>query len=113
VISTEDVQLSLRQKDSQLSLTPLAASLLATLVNAVIYETEKGPPFFERHNRGVYFVFEEMPTVLDVLFEKSDRSAKGAADGPITALEIIHWVNPRWPEILRESPSLNFVFNKE
>jgi len=121
LITAADLQRGVEESgNTQLQLTSFAASLLAVLLNAWIYETvprdthaEPRASLAGRHRVATDFVYRELPTVLRQLVRESRRFGGDAPDGPITSIDIIHWINPRWPEASKETPALAFIFDKE
>ncbi|WP_263356865.1 hypothetical protein [Acidicapsa ligni] len=124
MLTADDIQNGLRANPypPELQLSPLASTLLATLLNAWIYEgrdyegrnyegRDRAPG--DRQGRAAYFVAQELPVVLTQLLNRSRELENRPREEAITSIDIIHWMNPRWPELLAESQILGFLFNKE
>jgi len=112
VLTAEDIQNGLRSRDyRRIELSPLAATLLATLLNSWIYEGQDDQPN-SRTRRCMDFVIEELPDILETL-RNDARQSNDDRSRTITSVDIIHWMRPRWPQPVIASPILGFIFSKE
>lgn len=114
MITADDIQISVgTSRDPRIRLSPIAASLLATLLNGWIYEDTRRLSLNQRHSVATAFVFDEMPGVLSQLVGEVKRSREGVAEDSISSMDIVHWLIPQWPAQLRQFKISGFIFNKE
>jgi hypothetical protein len=110
MITAFDVQFAVGASRPTIPLSPLAADLVANLLNDFIYEFrgQEVSAVVDRHHRALDFVYKELANVL------TDASRELRVERAVTAVDILHWISPRWPDLLKKQGSvLGFVFDKE
>jgi hypothetical protein len=108
MITPVDIHLSIGASSRRIDITPLATELIANLLNDFIYEYKNRElkAILDRHHRALEFVFTELGGIL------ADAAESLRIEQQMSAIDILHWLAPRWPDALR-GPALGFVFDKE
>lgn len=117
MITSEDIQIGMNEferaggNERRVRLSRRAGDLLSVLLNTWIYEggsDNRNTTVTNRQHLAIEFVYRELPRLVVQL------PAELALNGEVVSgIDIIHWIIPQWPVLLRGSEALGFIFDKE